>query len=46
MKIKLPKLKCKRCGYTWIPKKEEVRQCANSKCRSVWWDKKKKIKKG
>lgn len=43
MKIKLPKLKCLRCGYEWTPRKEErPRLCPNPKCRSAYWD----IKKG
>ncbi len=37
MKIKLTKLVCKKCGHSWIPKVEEVRQCP--KCKSAWWDK-------
>jgi len=45
VKIKINKIKCKRCGYEWIPRDVEVRTCANPKCRSVWWDKEKKIKK-
>ena len=39
MKINIQKLKCKRCGHEWIPKKEEIRQCP--KCKSSWWDKEK-----
>lgn len=30
------KLECKRCGYKWIPRAEEVRICP--KCHSSWWD--------
>jgi len=44
MKIKLPILECKRCGHTWIPKKEEVRICP--KCKSAWWDTEKEDQKG
>jgi len=40
MKIKLQKLKCKRCGYEWIPRKDEVRLCP--RCRSPYWDKERK----
>lgn len=36
MKIKLLKLKCKRCGHQWIPRKIEVRICP--KCKSPYWD--------
>lgn len=36
MKIRIPKLNCKRCGHNWIPKKEEVRICP--KCKSPYWD--------
>jgi len=42
MKVKINKIKCKRCGYEWVPKQEEVRTCANPKCRSVYWDKERK----
>jgi hypothetical protein len=33
-----PKLKCERCGYKWTPRVEDVRTCANPKCRSPYWD--------
>ena len=39
VEIKLTKLKCERCGFTWYPRKEDVRVCPN--CHSPWWDKKK-----
>ena len=39
MKVKINKIKCKRCGYEWVPKKEDVRPCANPKCRSPYWNK-------
>ena len=39
MIIKITKLECKRCKHSWIPKKEEVRQCP--KCKSAYWDKEK-----
>ena len=33
------RLTCKRCGYTWIPRQEAPpKQCPNSKCRSMYWD--------
>lgn len=35
-------LKCKRCGHTWIPRKNDVRICPNPKCHSPYWDKEKK----
>ena len=40
--VKVTKLECKRCGHSWIPKKEEVRMCP--KCDSVWWDVEKEAK--
>jgi len=40
MKVKLQKLKCKRCGYSWVPRAEEVRVCP--RCHSPYWDRKKK----
>lgn len=36
MKIKVTKLKCKRCGWEWIPRGEDIRMCP--KCKSVRWD--------
>lgn len=37
MKIKLgERLTCKRCGHTWRPRKEDVRQCPG--CGSAHWD--------
>lgn len=39
MKIKnIKKLKCLRCGYEWLPRKTDVRQCPNRKCHSIYWD--------
>ena len=40
MRITLPKLSCKRCGYKWIPRKVEIRICP--KCKSPYWDREKK----
>ncbi len=31
------KLTCNRCGYTWIPRVENVKQCPG--CRSCLWNK-------
>lgn len=37
MKAQLGKLlKCRRCGYEWYPRKEEVRICPN--CKSAYFD--------
>jgi predicted Zn-ribbon and HTH transcriptional regulator len=37
MKITLATpLACKRCGYTWRPRKVDVRICP--KCKSARWD--------
>lgn len=30
-------LTCKRCGHTWLPRKEDVRRCPG--CNSAFWDK-------
>jgi predicted Zn-ribbon and HTH transcriptional regulator len=35
-KIMKYKLRCQRCGWEWIPRKEDVRQCP--KCRNLYWD--------
>lgn len=44
-KVKVGKQKCKKCGYEWIPRKDEVRRCPNHKCQSVWFDKPKEADK-
>ena len=36
MKIKLPELKCRRCGKEWTPRTSEVRECPKRK--SSKWD--------
>lgn len=38
-RIEIHKLQCKRCGHTWIPRKDDVRICPNPKCHSAYWDK-------
>lgn len=42
MLVKVQKMRCKQCGYEWIPRKKEVRKCPNPKCQSVWFDKPKR----
>jgi len=42
LEIKLDKLKCKRCGWVWIPRKEE-KPLTCPHCRSPYWDKERKI---
>lgn len=37
MKIKIVKLKCKRCEHRWYPTQREIRICP--KCKSVYWNK-------
>lgn len=32
------KLKCMKCGWEWIPRKVDVRQCP--KCKTAYWEKK------
>lgn len=45
-KIKIQKLKCERCEWTWIPRKEELpKTCPNPDCRSPYWDRPRKNKK-
>ncbi len=37
MKVQLgKKLKCLRCGYEWIPRKEDVRICPD--CKTAFFD--------
>ena len=40
--MELPKLICKRCGHTWIPRKENPKKCA--KCDSPYWNKERWIR--
>lgn len=43
----IEKVICLRCGYEWYPHSEEKpRSCANQKCRSIYWDKPRRVKKG
>jgi uncharacterized OB-fold protein len=36
VKVRIPKLECRRCGHLWFPRKEDVRKCP--KCQSVYWE--------
>ncbi len=42
MKVTVNKLNCKRCGWEWIPRKEDVRVCP--KCKSPYFDTERKPK--
>lgn len=44
--IKLPRLKCRKCGWEWVPRKERVerRVCPNPECQTWLWDRPKKKK--
>ena len=42
-RIKIEKLKCKRCGHEWVARKDYVITC--SKCRSPYWDRERKSEK-
>jgi len=35
VKVKLPKIKCKKCGYVFTPRKKEVFYCP--RCKSAKW---------
>lgn len=39
------KLKCYRCDYEWIPRKEELPKTC-PRCRAITWNKKEKTTKG
>ena len=41
-KVKITKLKCKRCGHEWVPTKEEIFSCP--KCHSPKWNVEKEVK--
>lgn len=40
--MKVPKLKCKRCDYSWVARTAEPRSCP--KCKSPYWNKPRKPK--
>jgi len=43
--ITLPRLRCTRCTYTWVPRKETApKHCP--KCKSPYWDKPRGQKRG
>ena len=35
--VEITKFTCNRCGYVWIPRKEDVRNCPH--CNSPYWNK-------
>lgn len=37
MKIDLPRLMCKRCGYSWFPRSENPPKVC-PRCNSPYWD--------
>lgn len=39
--IQLTRAKCEQCGYKWLPKVTQPKQCP--KCKRMDWDKKKKV---
>ena len=36
--MELPRLTCKRCGHTWVPRKWPVYACPNKHCHSPQWN--------
>ncbi|MFQ5976461.1 MAG: hypothetical protein ACE5J5_09135 [Candidatus Hydrothermarchaeales archaeon] len=36
MKIRIEKLKCKRCRHEWMPRTSDVRKCP--RCQTAFWD--------
>lgn len=42
MQVGVIKIKCKRCGHEWSPRKTEIRMCP--KCKSPYFDKAKELK--
>ena len=36
--MKLPTLRCKRCGWTWHPRKDKLpKTCPEKHCKSLYW---------
>lgn len=46
IKITIKGYKCERCGHEWIPRNKEEKPIICPKCKSPYWDKPKKSKKG
>jgi predicted Zn-ribbon and HTH transcriptional regulator len=42
MKVELQIVNCKRCGYSWTPRKTEVMTCP--KCRSPYWNRERQVR--
>ena len=42
--VAIIKLKCERCGHTWVPRKTEVIICP--KCKSPYWNKPRQVEEG
>jgi Zn finger protein HypA/HybF involved in hydrogenase expression len=40
--MEIIKITCKRCSHTWIPRKENIKQCP--KCHSPYWNKERWLK--
>jgi len=40
--VTITKLKCERCGHTWVPRKAEVIICP--KCKSPYWNKPRQVR--
>jgi len=38
--IEIKKLKCERCGHSWVPRKQNIVICPS--CKSPYWFRKKK----
>lgn len=38
--ITLPVLTCRKCGYEWIPRQNDIRMCPN--CKTTYWNEEKK----
>ena len=43
VEIKIPTLKCRKCGWKWMPRIEDVQQCPH--CKSATWFKPRKPRK-
>lgn len=41
--VKINKVECKRCGYSWIPRTDQPKECP--KCKALTWKTERKIKK-
>ncbi len=44
MKVRIPRLHCRRCGHRWVPKQPVITMCA--RCKSRYWNEPRRNRQG